>query len=162
MKIFSYLKSDELCRSCARVCRKWYYLAWDPTLWQTISFDAVNIDVDRGLRAVTRLLSRDVNCRQRPGVYSIDEHDYLTSSTIKSNGSANQTPLSVHVLHVDNSFTLTDRGLILIARKCPDLRSLRVHSCANVSVSFSSDHANFSTILMLNRIYDTTSNRTSV
>lgn len=134
IKIFSYLKSDELCRSCARVSRKWYYLAWEPSLWHTISFSDANIDIDRGLRAVTRLLSRDVYCRQRPGVFSFEEQDYLTSS-LKSNGSASRShvPLPVQVLRVANSCTLTDRGLILVARKCTDLRWLQVHACASVS-----------------------------
>jgi F-box/leucine-rich repeat protein 7 len=134
LKIFANLSSDELCRSCSRVCRRWYYLSWDPYLWQCVSFSDPNLNIDRGLKAVLRLLSRDVYCRQRPSLM-LDERDhYLTSSSLKSTGSG-QITLPVEVLRVEDSFTLTDRGLVLVARKCSDLKVLQVRGCANISDS---------------------------
>uniref|UniRef100_A0A8C2GH55 F-box domain-containing protein n=1 Tax=Cyprinus carpio TaxID=7962 RepID=A0A8C2GH55_CYPCA len=35
LHVLSYLSTPQLCR-CARACRRWYNLAWDPRLWSTI------------------------------------------------------------------------------------------------------------------------------
>lgn len=35
VKIFSRLSAESLC-ACARVCRRFYFLAWEPTLWRRI------------------------------------------------------------------------------------------------------------------------------
>jgi hypothetical protein len=37
VRIFSMLPAESLC-SCARVCRRFYFLAWEPDLWRSITF----------------------------------------------------------------------------------------------------------------------------
>lgn len=133
LRIFSNLSANELCQSCSRVCRRWYYLTWDPYLWRSITFSDSNLNLDKGLRAVLRLLSRDAYCRHKP-TYSLgdDLDHYLTTTSSKSSASRS-VPLPVEVIRVDGSFTLTDRGLSLLARKCGDLRSLYMRGCPNAT-----------------------------
>ncbi|KAI1289534.1 F-box/LRR-repeat protein 7 [Halotydeus destructor] len=134
LTIFSYLKCDQLCSSCPRVSRRWYYLTWDPFLWNSIVFSECNLNLDKCLRTIFKLLSRDVYCRQRPSLLPADHHnDQDTGLTLRSNGSGNPVPLAVTSVRVDNSFTLTDRSLMLIARRCSELSVLQLRSCPNVS-----------------------------
>ena len=105
--VFSHLNSDVLCR-CARVCRRWWRLAWSPTLWRYIRIEGATdatINVDKALKALTRRLSVDT-----PTVCVMVESICLTGD--------------VH---------LTDKGLYTIARRCPELRSLDIHACADVT-----------------------------
>lgn len=105
--ILSHLPSDQLCR-CARVCRRWWCLAWNPALWRCIRIEGTtdaSINVDKALKALTRRLSFDT-----PTVCVMVESIRLSGS--------------VH---------LTDKGLYTIARRCPELRSLDIHGCAVVT-----------------------------
>ena len=105
--VFSHLNSDVLCR-CARVCRRWWRVAWNPTLWRYIRIEGATdatINVDKALKALTRRLSFDT-----PTVCVMIESICLTGN--------------VH---------LTDKGLYTIARRCPELRCLDIHGCADVT-----------------------------
>lgn len=104
LKIFSYLSSNHHC-VCARVCRRWYFLAWEPQLWTNISLNSDKIHVDRGLKTLFRLL-----CRDSPTVC-------LTVEKITLNGCSR----------------LTDTGISIIARRCPELRCLEIRGCGNVT-----------------------------
>ena len=104
MKIFSHLPSDQLCR-CASTCAKWYEIAWQPALWTTIRINNPVLNVDRALRLLATRLSYDT------------PHVCVMVERINLNGSAR----------------LTDRGLKIIARRCPELRHLEIQGCAQVS-----------------------------
>ena len=104
IKIFTSLPSDSLCK-CAGVCRRWYHLVWDITLWTSIEIHNNKIDVDRCLRVLTKRLSLD-------------------------------TPtVCVMVEKIDCSYCeqLTDKGLHVIAKRCPELRKLVIKGCPNVT-----------------------------
>ncbi|KAL0628774.1 LOW QUALITY PROTEIN: F-box/LRR-repeat protein 7, partial [Plecturocebus cupreus] len=102
--IFSFLPTNQLCR-CARVCRRWYNLAWDPRLWRTIRLTGETINVDRALKVLTRRL-----CQDTPNVC-----------------------LMLETVTVSGCRRLTDRGLYTIAQCCPELRRLEVSGCYNIS-----------------------------
>ena len=58
VKVMSFLPTNCVCQ-CARVCRRWYVLAWDPRLWTKICLSGDNIHADRAIKQITRLLARD-------------------------------------------------------------------------------------------------------
>lgn len=104
VQVFSFLPTNQLCR-CARVCRRWYNLAWDPRLWRTIRLTGETINVDRALKVLTRRL-----CQDTPNVC-----------------------LMLETVSVSGCRRLTDRGLYTIAQCCPELRRLEVSGCYNIS-----------------------------
>ncbi|GBL87412.1 F-box/LRR-repeat protein 7 [Araneus ventricosus] len=104
LRIFSFLSSNQLC-VCARVCRRWYFLAWEPQLWTTVCLSSEKINVDRGLKTLFRLL-----CRDSPTVC-----------------------LAVERISLSGCGKLTDKGLLTIARKCPELKTLEIKGCSLVT-----------------------------
>ncbi|XP_001344855.1 F-box/LRR-repeat protein 7 [Danio rerio] len=104
LHILSYLSTPHLCL-CARVCRRWYNLSWDPRLWSTIRLNGELLNADRALKVLTHRL-----CQDTPNVC-------LTLETVVASGCRR----------------LSDRGLRVIARCCPELRCLEVAGCYNVS-----------------------------
>ena len=55
LKILSFLPTNVLCL-CARVCRRFYFLVWEPQLWTQIKLTVNNCD--QTLATLLRLLSR--------------------------------------------------------------------------------------------------------
>lgn len=107
LKVFSYLSTNELC-ACSRVCRRFYFLTWEPGLWTNVELRGLQTDVDRALRSVVQLL-----CRSSPvtaGVCSTIERVVLSGCV-----------------------RLTDRGLLTIARHCPEVRRLEIKGCHRVT-----------------------------
>ncbi|XP_054713492.1 F-box/LRR-repeat protein 7-like [Uloborus diversus] len=104
LKIFSFLSSNELCVS-ARVCRRWYFLVWEPELWTSVTLSGSRIQVDRGLKTLFRLLCRD-------------------SPTLC---------LAVERIHLNGCVKLTDKGLNTIAAKCPELKVIELRGCVSIS-----------------------------
>ncbi|CAL8321624.1 unnamed protein product [Boreogadus saida] len=104
LQVFAHLPTNQLCR-CARVSRRWYNLAWDPRLWSSIRLSGELLHADRAIRILTHRL-----CQDTPSVC-------LTLETVVVSGCKR----------------LTDRGLYVLARCCPELRRLEVAGCYNVS-----------------------------
>lgn len=104
LKIFCNLPTDILCRS-ARVCRRWYQLVWDPTLWTSIFINHSGIDVDRALKYLTRRLSYNT-----PKVCVILER-----------------------VNLNGCEQLTDKGLHTVVKRCPELRYLELQSCTKLT-----------------------------
>ncbi|KAK7092678.1 F-box/LRR-repeat protein 7-like isoform X2 [Littorina saxatilis] len=104
LRVFSNLPTDHLCR-CARVCRRWYHLVWDPTLWTSIVINNSIIDVDRALKYLTRRLSYNT-----PKVCVILER-----------------------VNLNGCEQLTDKGLHTVAKRCPELRYLEVQGCTKLT-----------------------------
>ncbi|CAD5119492.1 DgyrCDS8099 [Dimorphilus gyrociliatus] len=103
VKIFSYLDAHEISK-CASVSRAWYSAAWDPSLWRHISLKHNDIDADYAIKALTKRLSYD-------------------TPTIC---------VSVESLDLSNT-RLSDNGLRIIGRRCPELRSLVIRKCSAVT-----------------------------
>ena len=139
-KVFSYLTTDELCAACPGVCRRWYSITWGTrSLWTQIEVGDSAVDVDKGLRSVLKLLSRDFCGQSKASEASCGSNHYLNYSSLKR-ASDGETSTSVEipveeivVYSPKNSFTLSDRGLLLISRKCTRLKSLILISCPNVT-----------------------------
>ena len=103
-RILSYLSTKQLL-GVARVCRRFYFLAWEPELWQRISFNEESLDVDRALKTTFQLVARN-------GV--------SLANTVKR-------------ISLSGSTKLTDRGLALIARRCQLLQELEIQVCPSVT-----------------------------
>eukprot|EP00090_Calanus_glacialis_P000255 TRINITY_DN10168_c0_g1_i1.p1 TRINITY_DN10168_c0_g1~~TRINITY_DN10168_c0_g1_i1.p1 ORF type:complete len:587 (-),score=71.91 TRINITY_DN10168_c0_g1_i1:825-2585(-) len=104
VKILSYISSKEL-MGVARVCRRFYFLAWEPELWERISFNEDTLDVDRALKTTFQLVSRN-------GVSLVN---------------------TVRTISLSGCSRLTDRGLAIIARRCHILQELEIQFCPNVT-----------------------------
>ena len=78
-------------------------MAWDPELWAEISLTGETTDADLALKTVMRLLARN---------------------------SVKHSPQS---MTLNGCSRLTDRGLAIIARTCPQLRRLEIQNCVNVT-----------------------------
>lgn len=105
LRILQFLPTNFLCR-CARVCTRWYNLVWrEPTLWTRICINDENLNVDKALKILLRRLSQ------------FTPHVCLTLETI----------------NLRRCIRLSDKGLHLIAKRCPELRQLEINGCRNVT-----------------------------
>ncbi|CAM9343133.1 unnamed protein product [Lampetra fluviatilis] len=107
LRVFANLAAESLCR-CARVCRRWYLVAWDPRLWKAVTlgpWDGGEQDVERALDALTARL-----CRDTPYVC-----------------------LTLEALVLSGSAGLGDAGLLTVARRCPELRRLEASGCPRIT-----------------------------
>ena len=130
-----------MCFSCTRVCRRWYSIVWGtPELWTQVTFSQDPcLNIDKGLKSIFKLLSRDVCSRQIPS-FASEDNLYLNYYSLKR-ASSGTSPFaqesipvqSVRVTSSQNSSSLTDRGLMLVARKCNDLRTLQLSYSCHVS-----------------------------
>ena len=102
VRIFKFLPKNYL-GQCAQVCRRFYFLAWEPQLWQSIDLQ-IRGNTDATLQVLLTHLSRDVTCSQ-----------------------------SVLKVCLNNSSGLTDKGLRILAQYCPNLRHFAVHGCKTIS-----------------------------
>ncbi len=144
VKILSFLTTYELCSSCSRVSRRWYYLSWDSSLWQSLVINTVkshNLNVDRGLTTLLRLLSREFYCRGKtqsiPWEFSYNTYSSTDTSITNSLNSANLS-LPIEKIVLNGCVKLTDKSLILISRKCASkLKSIEIRSCTQVYLGMS-------------------------
>lgn len=105
VKIFSFLSSVDL-SICAQVCRRFDTLVWTPVLWRVISLDYDLINGDKAIKGVLRQL-----CGQ---------------------GTTGACP-SVEKVYVGNGAKLSDRSVILLARRCPELTHLQLQGCNDIT-----------------------------
>ena len=104
LKILSFLSANDLVK-CSRISRRFYFLSWEPDLWESVVLDGdQRSDTDLALKTIFRLLSR--NPAGRPGL-----------SKLVLNGCTR----------------LTDRGLAIVARTCPNLSRLEIQHCVNIT-----------------------------
>ena len=107
VRVLSFLDSRQIIL-CSRVSRRFYFLAWEPELWREISLASggARVDADLALRTILRLLSR--NAAAKPSCV-------------------------VEALSLGGCARLTDRGLAIVARRCPRLRRLEAQYCGNLT-----------------------------
>ncbi|CAG9855149.1 unnamed protein product [Phyllotreta striolata] len=107
VKIFSFLSSVDL-SLCAQVCRRFDILAWTPTLWRIITIEDDHVSGDKAIRCVLRQL-----CGQ---------------------GKTGACP-NVERIHITSGAKLSEKSLLLLARRCPELTHLQLHACTNLTNS---------------------------
>ena len=107
IKVLSYLSSNQLVK-CSRISRRFYFLAWEPELWSDIVLEGgYQIDTDLALKTIIRLLSRNAGLPNK-------QH-------------------SLNSLVLSGCQSLTDRGLAIVARRCPHLTKLEIQYCTNIT-----------------------------
>ena len=111
VRVLSFLDSRQIIL-CSRVSRRFYFLAWEPELWREISLASggARVDADLALRTILRLLSRNSACAE-----------------------ASKPSCVVEALSLGGCARLTDRGLAIVARRCPRLRRLEAQYCGNLT-----------------------------
>ena len=108
VRIFSKLPAESLC-ACARVCRRFYFLAWEPNLWRSITFSGSdNLEADFAIESVLKLLARDT-------------------------GGGSDVCTIVEKILFNNCVKLSDVGLSVVSRRCPELRTLELRNCREVT-----------------------------
>lgn len=105
LKIFSWLDSCDLC-NITRVCRRFESLVWKPVLWKNIALKGDGISGDKVLKTIFRRL-----CGQT------------------RNGSC----LYVERVMLSEGCRVSDRGLQLLSRRCPELTHLQIQSSSTVT-----------------------------
>uniref|UniRef100_A0A8C4N3Z6 F-box and leucine rich repeat protein 7 n=1 Tax=Eptatretus burgeri TaxID=7764 RepID=A0A8C4N3Z6_EPTBU len=113
LHILRFLPADSRAR-CARVCRQWHHLAWDPRIWRNV-FDAAGVDVDRALAVNSQRLS---NC----GLVTLARH----------------CP-ELRRLELPSCNGITNQALALVLAFCTSLQHLNV-SGKQISTSPSTAH----------------------
>lgn len=88
---------------CSRLSRRFYFLAWEPELWSSVVLVGENVDADLALKTIFRLLSR------------------------------NSVRHGLKKLVLNGCVRLTDRGLAIVARTCPNLSRLEIQHCVNIT-----------------------------
>lgn len=105
IKIFSFLNSVDL-SICAQVCRRFDTLVWTPSLWRVITLDGDVVSGDKAIKGVLRQL-----CGQDPtGACS-----------------------SVERIYISNGAKLSDKCLMLLAKRCPELTHLQLQGCTKIT-----------------------------
>lgn len=106
MKILSFLNTNQLVK-CSRISRRFYFISWEPELWKSIVLNGEKLDADLALKTIFRLLSRN------------------SAATHKHHG--------LEKLVLNGCCRLTDRGLAIVARTCPNLGRLEIQHCVNIT-----------------------------
>ncbi|XP_037077796.1 F-box/LRR-repeat protein 7-like [Pollicipes pollicipes] len=127
LRVFSHLSADELSR-CARVCRRWRRLAWQPCLWTDIRLTGGCADPDGALGHIFRLLGRRQPGALCPAVLRVrlDGCSRLTDAGLAQ--LAHRCPQLRRL-----ELRLTDGTLGLVAGRCPALRELSVADCPRIT-----------------------------
>ncbi|XP_037036987.1 F-box/LRR-repeat protein 7-like [Bradysia coprophila] len=105
LKIFGWLDSCDLC-NITRVCRRFESLVWNPVLWKNIKLKGDGISGDKVLKTIFRRL-----CGQT------------------RNGSC----LNVERVMLSEGCRVSDRGVQLLSRRCPELTHLQIQSSSTVT-----------------------------
>lgn len=115
LKIFSWLTTVDLCL-CAQVCHRFHNIVWTPSMWKCILLKG-SISGDKALRTIFIKLSPNLN------------------DSIASTSSAATIDLcsTIERIFVSDGARLTDKGLIMLARRAPELTHLQIQGCAQIT-----------------------------
>ena len=118
VKILSHLCIIDIC-VCAKVCRRFYFLAWEPSLWKALELDCQRftyINADYALQSLLNVLSRDPVSPLSKG-----QNDPFRQASLVEN------------VIINSCSTLSDIGLLSISNRCPELRRLELNNCKEIT-----------------------------
>uniref|UniRef100_UPI00358DE107 uncharacterized protein isoform X2 n=1 Tax=Myxine glutinosa TaxID=7769 RepID=UPI00358DE107 len=130
LHILRFLPADSRAR-CARVCRQWYHLAWDPRIWRNVWFGAAGVDVDRALAVIAAHLS----CETPPVCLTIQNLTLGKTQHLSNCGLvtlARYCP-ELRRLELPSSNGITNHGLALVLACCTSLQHLNVSDCPGIT-----------------------------
>lgn len=104
IKVFQWLDTYDLL-TLATVCRRFEKLIWDPALWKTIALKGDGISGDKALNCILRRL--------------VDQ--------------SNEKCSQVERVMLSDGCRLSDKGLQLIIRRCPNITHLQTQFCPSFS-----------------------------
>lgn len=131
LHIFSWLGTNELCSS-SRVCRRWYNLAWDPSLWSTIILHGERICADKAIKSILRRLCGQGQNGSCPGVKQLFIYDGAKITDKGLTSLSRRCPELTHV-QLQNCPTLTDSSISELVTRCPCIQRLDLTGCSLVS-----------------------------
>ena len=121
LRILSYLCTLDICL-CAKVSRRFYFLAWEPSLWKTVTLDGQKfkcLNGDYALQSLLNILSRDP----------------VSPVTKNAQSMSFKQASSVENIMINNCSTVSDIGLLNISDRCPELRRLELSNCKEITNS---------------------------
>lgn len=149
IRIFSYLDINSLCR-CACVSKYWNTLALDGSNWQYVDF--FNFQTDISSNVVENLASR---CREFLKAIRLENCRWVTDDSIKT---LFKSCVNIEILNLKHCVKLTDyafaglqgslikvtninlescligdRTILAISKGCPNLESIDISWCKNVT-----------------------------
>ncbi len=130
LNIMSWLPTSSLC-ACARVCRRFYFLAWDPRLWCVLRLTDAHVvaggDTDAALAALLRRVARDSSPQQPPAVTRLELGGCrrLTDNGLMTAAAAG-CATGLRAVNLRGCRAVTDRGVSELLARCPQLEQLDV------------------------------------
>jgi hypothetical protein len=119
-KILSYFSPQDLCKSIAPVCKRWYQLAYDPALWKHLSFWHT-VSSFTLCRVISRApFLRRLNLRGRSGL------------AISEVATFSQYCTNLKVIDLGFCEGLNYKVLELIVLNCPLLEDLNMEGCSQI------------------------------
>ena len=87
----------------SKTCKRLYFLSWEPELWTCLTINNPEIETDRAIKSILEVINR------------------------------NSGLAALRTINLAGSGRLTDRGLAILARRCPALTQLDLHHCHGVT-----------------------------
>ncbi|XP_046998349.1 F-box/LRR-repeat protein 7-like, partial [Schistocerca americana] len=117
VRIFSWLDAVEL-SACARVCRRFNVLAWQPQLWRVVRLRGDRVCADKALRAVLRRL----------GVHAAVERLLVSDGARATDRgvvlAARRCPLLTHLQLAGCGASVSTGAVAEVATRCANLQHL--------------------------------------
>ncbi|XP_046397769.1 F-box/LRR-repeat protein 7 [Ischnura elegans] len=150
LRVFSFLPtSADLC-ACARTCKQWRRVAWNPRLWRSITVLATPEGCPRGVETflsgiLRKLGSNSVGVERvwiAAGAVDADPEDEVELRSLSVRGGSGVSDAGVSViarrcpslvqLTLRGFPGITDAGVAEAFRRCPRLRHLDITGCSGV------------------------------
>nr|XP_018899471.1 PREDICTED: F-box/LRR-repeat protein 7 [Bemisia tabaci] len=124
LKIFAWLSSSDL-SVCARVCKRWEILAWEPSLWRTVILKGEDVSGDRAVKTILRRFTQ-------PYVQRLYLRDGARITDKGLPSLVRRWPNLTHV-QLQGCVAITDSSVSELVAKCPNLQHLDLTGCAQLT-----------------------------
>ncbi|XP_062712054.1 F-box/LRR-repeat protein 7 [Aedes albopictus] len=131
VKIFDWLDSCELC-NIARVCKRFESVIWSPNLWKIIKIKGETNSGDRAIKTILRRLCGQTRNGACPGVERVLLSDGCRLTDKGLQLLSRRCPEITH-LQVQNSVSVSNQALFDLVTKCTNLQHLDITGCAQIT-----------------------------